>query len=113
MRKFALQRAERFGVDMGEMAADHSTENVRTQLSGATGIMELTGTARSLILEAKEECGLKNAIDDTSALLAKLSAVDLHLQHVHDFAERMVRQKARAREEGVVPGSSIGPDQWS
>eukprot|EP01044_Picomonas_judraskeda_P001146 COSAG03_NODE_63_length_15223_cov_32.095940_5_plen_939_part_00 len=112
MRKFALQRAERFGVDMGDMA-DQSTENVRTQISGATGIMELAGTARSLISEAREECDLKNASDDAIALLAKLSAVDLHLQHVHDFAERMVLRKARAREEGLVPASSIGPDQWS
>ena len=107
MRKFALQRAERFGVDMGDMA-DHSKQNVRTQISGATGIMELAGTARSLILEATEESDLKNASGDTNTLLAKLSAVDLHLQHIHEFAERIVRQKARAREEGLAPSSSNG-----
>eukprot|EP01043_Picozoa_sp_COSAG02_P044716 COSAG02_NODE_4021_length_5891_cov_414.995684_1_plen_1502_part_00 len=109
MRKFAMQRAERFGVDMGPALDEdekESEEPLTSHLSGPSGIygvMQLVETARRDISEARQEHDLGDASADTKRLLDTLSTVDAHLHHIHDTAERIALQNARSKSR--APGS--------
>lgn len=104
MRKFAMQRAVRFGVDVA-----FQTQNILdqalagTRSSGPTGIIQLVETARQQMSEAMEDSRLQHVDERTKAPIEKLLAVDVQLKRICEVAERMLAKKARDR--SGVPGA--------
>ena len=97
MRKFAMQRAVRFGMEMDEMqeAADNSL--LRDAKSGPSGILELVEAARVQIEEAREGCSLDSVDEGTKASIEKFCKVDEQLDLIQTAVLRMVNQRARAK----------------
>lgn len=108
MRKFAMQRAERFGMDTSvieraDAGSDDTFIKLTSSVSGEIGIVQLVENARQHLLEARQEADLKNFDARTKASFEKLLAVEGHLEHIKQTAERMVQKRTKDRAGG--PGA--------
>lgn len=102
MRKFAMQRAERFGMDIelsegAEVQSDVPFVSTMSGPSSIYGVMQLAENARQEISEVRQKYDSGDSSEGTKGLLDALSMVDAHLDRIHNTAERMVLQNARSK----------------